>query len=84
MINFLILLFVLNTVLYRPIRNVILERKAKIDDLENGAEKASADLTAQEDAYKDGLKEARGEGLKEKEVFIEEASAQEREIIDQI
>ena len=84
MINFLILLFVLNTVLYRPIRNVILERKAKIDDLENGAEKASADLTAQEDAYKDGLKEARGEGLKEKEVFIEEASAQEKEIIEQI
>ena len=84
MINFLILLFVLNMVLYRPIRNVILERKAKIDDLENGAEKASADLTNQEDAYKDGLKEARGEGLKQKEVFIEEASAQEKEIIEQI
>ena len=84
MINFLILLFVLNMVLYRPIRNVILERKAKIDDLENGAEKASADLTNQEDAYRDGLKEARGEGLKQKEVFIEEASAQEKEIIEQI
>ena len=84
MINFLILLFVLNMVLYRPIRNVILERKAKIDDLENGAQKASADLVSQEDAYKDGLKGARGEGLTQKEAFIEEASQQEKEIIEQI
>jgi len=84
MINFLILLFVLNTVLYKPIRNVILERKAKVDSLEIGVEKASADLDSQEDAYKNGLKQARSEGLKQKEVFIDEASAEEKEIIDQI
>ncbi|WDP92961.1 MAG: ATP synthase F0 subunit B [Desulfobacter sp.] len=84
MINFLILLFVLNTVLYKPIRNVILERKAKVQGLENGVEKAAADLGTQKDAYKNGLKEARGEGLKKKEAFIEEASAEEKEIIEQI
>ena len=84
MINFLILLFVLNMVLYKPIRNVILERKAKVDSLETGVEKASADLENQKDEYKNGLKQARGEGLKKKEGFIEEASAQEKEIIDQI
>ena len=84
MINFLILLFVLNMVLYKPIRNVIKERKAKVDGLANGADKAVADLDAQKDAYKDGLKEARAEGLKKKEAFIEEASAEEKEIIEQI
>ncbi len=84
MINFLILLIVLNMVLYKPIRNVILERKAKVNGLENGVEKASADLDFQKDAYKDGLKQARNEGLKQKEVFIDEASAEEKEIIDQI
>ena len=84
MINFLILLFILNTVLYKPIRNVILERKAKVDGLEKGVEKASGDLDSQKDAYKNGLKQARSEGLRKKEGFIEEATAEEKEIIDQI
>ena len=84
MINFLVLLFVLNLVLYKPIRNVLLERKAKIDGMQNGAEKAASDLVAGEDAYKDGLKKARTEGLSKKETFIEAASKEEKEIIDRI
>ena len=84
MINFLILLFVLNLVLYKPIRNVLLERKAKIEGMQEGAQKASNDLVAGEDAYKDGLKQARSKGLKEKEIFIEAASQEEKEIIGRI
>jgi F-type H+-transporting ATPase subunit b len=84
MINFLILLFVLNQLLYKPIRKVLLERKAKIQGLESGVEKANADLSSQEESYKNGLRQARSEGLKEKEAFVEEGSKQEREIIDQI
>jgi F-type H+-transporting ATPase subunit b len=84
MINFLVLLFVLNLVLYKPIRNVLLERKAKVGGLEKDVEKSSADLIAQKDSYKNGLKEARAKGLKKKEVFIEEASKEEKEIIEQI
>ncbi|MBC8439873.1 MAG: ATPase [Deltaproteobacteria bacterium] len=84
MINFLVLLFVLNLVLYKPIRNVLLERKAKIEGMQEGAQKASKDLVAGEDAYKDGLKQARSKGLKEKETFIEAASQEEKEIIDKI
>ena len=37
MVNFLILLFVLNLVLFRPIRNVLIERKAKIDGMRTSA-----------------------------------------------
>ena len=84
MINFLILLFVLNLVLYKPIRNVLLERKAKIEGMQEGAQKASNDLVAGEEAYKDGLKQARSKGLKEKEIFIEAASQEEKEIIGRI
>ena len=84
MINFLVLLFMLNLVLYKPIRKVLLERKAKIEGMQNGAEKAASDLVAGEDAYKNGLKQARAEGLKSKEAFVEEASKEEKEIIDQI
>ncbi|MBT3177305.1 MAG: ATPase [Desulfobacula sp.] len=84
MINFLVLLFVLNLVLYKPIRSVLLERKAKIEGMEKGAQKASKDLVAGEDAYKDGLKQARSKGLNEKQAFIEVASQEEKEIIDKI
>ncbi len=84
MINFLVLLFVLNLVLYKPIRKVLLERKAKIQGMQTGAEKAADDLVAGEDAYKNGLKQARSEGLKEKEAFVEAASKEEKEIIDRI
>jgi F-type H+-transporting ATPase subunit b len=84
MINFLILLFVLNLVLYKPIRKMLLERKAKVQGLESGVEKTTADLVSQEESYKSGLRQARSEGLKKKEAFVEEASKQEREIIDQI
>jgi len=55
MVNFLVLLFVLNLVLYKPIRKVLLDRKAKIEGMQKEAKKASSDLVAGEDAYKDGL-----------------------------
>jgi F-type H+-transporting ATPase subunit b len=84
MVNFLVLLFVLNLVLYKPIRKVILDRKAKIKGMQKKAEKATSDLVAGEEAYKDGLKVARAEGLKEKETFIDEASKEEKEILDKI
>ncbi len=84
MVNFLVLLFVLNLVLYKPIRKVLLDRKAKIEGMQKEAKKASSDLVAGEDAYKDGLKVARTKGLEEKGTFIDEASKEEKEILDKI
>ncbi len=84
MVNFLVLLFMLNLVLYKPIRKVMLERKAKIKGMRQKAKKADSDLVAGEEIYKDGLKVARTKGLKEKETFIDEASKEEKEILDKI
>jgi len=84
MVNFLVLLFVLNLVLYKPIRKVLLDREAKIKGMQKGVKKASSDLVAGEEAYKDGLKSARTKGLKVKETFIDEASKEEKEILDKI
>ena len=44
MVNFLVLLFMLNLVLYKPIRKVMLERKAKIKGMRQKAKKADSDL----------------------------------------
>lgn len=84
MINFLVLLWVLNLVFFKPIRNIIIQRKEKVDGLENGISNLSKEVTDKDNAYKNGLKEARAQGLKKKEAYIEEASQEEKEIIDQI
>ncbi len=38
-INFLIILWILNLILYRPIRNILRQRKEKIDGLEDDVSK---------------------------------------------
>jgi F-type H+-transporting ATPase subunit b len=83
-INFLFLLFVLNRILFKPIRKVLLERKEKIHGLEQGVKSLENQAVDQDQAYKDGLKGARTIGLKKKEAFVEEASQEEKEIIDRI
>ncbi len=83
-INFLFLFFVLNMVLFKPVRKILLERKGKITGLEGGIETLSSEALAKEQAYKDGLKAARKKGLQQKETFVEQASKEEKEIIEKI
>ena len=83
-INFLFLFFVLNLVLFKPVRKILLERREKISGLEGGVEQLSKEALDQDRAYKEGLKMARKKGLQQKEIFVEQASKEEKEIIDKI
>jgi F-type H+-transporting ATPase subunit b len=83
-INFLFLIWVLNIILYRPIRRILIQRKEKITGLEQGIETALADATEKQEAFAEGIKAARIQGQKQKEVMINEASAEEKEIVDRI
>ncbi len=84
MLNFIILLFILNQVLYRPVRRILLERKGKIADLESLADKAQQDLLNQKNTYRDGIKAARMQGLREKEAMLDAVAKEEKEILEQI
>ena len=84
LINFLVLLWILNLVFFKPVRKVLIQRKEKIEGLEEGVEKLAKEVVEKDNAFENGLKEARVKGLKEKEVFIEEASGEEKEIIEEI
>ncbi len=84
LINFLVLLWILNLVFYKPIRNVLIQRKDKVDGLKAGVEKLAEDEVEKDNAFENGLKEARSKGLKEKETFIDQASVEEKEIISKI
>ena len=63
MINFLILLFVLNLILFRPIRKIIKERNQIVEDFNNDI--ASLTDNAQESLgqFEQKIQEARKEGL---------------------
>ncbi len=84
LINFLVLLWILNLVFFKPIRNILIQRKETIENLEQGVETLSKDVVEKDNAFENGLKEARVKGLKEKEAFIDEASGEEKKIIEEI
>jgi F-type H+-transporting ATPase subunit b len=83
-INFLFLIWVLNAILYKPIRQILIKRKEKIGGLDQKIKTFLNDAEQKDRAYGNGLKAARAKGLKEKEVFLQAAAEEEREIIDQI
>jgi F-type H+-transporting ATPase subunit b len=82
--NFLIIIWVLNIILYRPIRNILIKRKETITNLEQNVEKLNEDAAEKDEAFLLGIKDARAKGLKEKEVLLKEGAEEEKKIVEQI
>lgn len=83
-IDFLFLIWILNIILYKPIRQILIKRKEKFSGLGQKIKTFLNDAEQKDLAYDAGLKAARAEGLKEKEVFLLAAAEEERKIIKQI
>ncbi len=83
-INFLILIWVLNMVLYKPIRNILSQRKEKVNGLEQDISSLGQEAVSQDKAYSDGLREARSKGKKEKDAMMEVAAAEEKKVLENI
>jgi F-type H+-transporting ATPase subunit b len=83
-VNFILLIWVMNTVLYRPIRSMLLKRKEKVDGLENAIGQCDKDAKDKDDAYLAGIRTARAKGLKQKEVMMLAAEEEEKKIIGKI
>lgn len=83
-VNFLFLIWVLNMVLFKPIRKALAQRKEKIDGLEEGIEAMSREVEEQNQSYNQGIKEARSKGKQEKEALLEAAAEEERAIVEKI
>jgi len=82
--NFLVIVWVLNIILFRPIRNILIQRKEKITSLEQNIETSDKEATEKNEAFDSGIRDARAKGLNEKNALLQEAADQEREIIDKI
>lgn len=83
-INFLLILWILNLILYRPIRSILRQRKEKIDGLELSIETYSEDAQEKDAAFAAGIKEARTKGMSEREALLQAAAEEEKAIIAKV
>ena len=83
-VNFVILVWALNKVLYRPIRSVLVQRKEKITGMEQRIHDFNSDIEEKDEAFEAGIRDARKKGLKQKENLIVAATEEEKEIIGEI
>ena len=84
MANFIVLIFILNAVLYKPIRRILKERKEKIQGLEGGIKSFEQDAAESEQAFQAKMKEARSKGFQEKEALKEAGQEEEKRLVDEI
>jgi F-type H+-transporting ATPase subunit b len=82
--NFLVLLFVLNLVLYKPIRNIIHQRRTKFHGLEQNISNAGQSIEEKDKAISENLKEARLKGQSTKAAMMQAALEEEKAIIARI
>jgi F-type H+-transporting ATPase subunit b len=83
-INFLLTIWILNLILYRPIRDILRQRKEKIERLELSIATYNEDAKEKDEAFASGIKEARARGLKEKEALLLAGAEEEKKIIEQV
>ena len=80
-VNFLVLIWILNMVLYKPIRKILLERKEKMVGMQSDIDGSAEQVQSKEDAYAEGVRQARAAGQKEKEALMQAAAEEEKAII---
>jgi F-type H+-transporting ATPase subunit b len=83
-INFLILIWILNLILYKPIRKILNQRKDKVSGLEQNIAALDQEAKQQDNAYDQGIRAARSKAKKEKETMMEAAGAEEKAILAKI
>jgi len=82
--NFIFLIWILNLVLYKPIRKIMLQRKEKVTEFEMNIEALKTDADEKDDIFTARINEARAKGLREKEAILLKGAEEEKKIIEDI
>lgn len=82
--NFILLILILNAILYKPIRQILIERKKKIRGYEEGIETLQRDASESEQSFQAKISEARQQGVQEKEALKQTGQEEEKRLIDEI
>jgi len=82
--NFILLIFIMNAILYKPIRRMLMERKKKIQGYKEGIEGFERDASESEQTFQAKISEARQQGVQEKEGLKQVGEEEERRITTEI
>ena len=82
--NFILLIFVLNAILYKPIRQILIERKKKIQGYKEGIDTLQQDASESEKGFQAKISEARQQGVREKEAMKQAGLEEEKQITAEI
>jgi F-type H+-transporting ATPase subunit b len=79
--NFLFLLFILNIILYRPVRRILGKRKAEIDGLQNSVNELEGNANRFAGELEESKAKARKTGYQEKESLKNQGLEEEKTLL---
>lgn len=82
MANFLILMFILNLLLYKPILGIIDKRKKQLQDTEEEIKRLNQSVEERMAAYEEKLRQAKMDAVVKKQEIIKEGAERAKSIID--
>ncbi|HOI96418.1 MAG TPA: ATP synthase F0 subunit B [Syntrophobacter fumaroxidans] len=83
LVTFLIFVFLMNLVLYRPIRRIVAQRKQFVDDRQTGIDRLEADAQKSVQEFNARLLDARKEGRQKIQDLKAAAYEREKELLQQ-
>jgi F-type H+-transporting ATPase subunit b len=82
-VNFLVLMFVLNIILYKPIMKIMDSRQKRIDDANEEVRELDETVQGKVADYEERLRRARAEAMEQREAIKNEGTEKATEIIGQ-
>jgi F-type H+-transporting ATPase subunit b len=82
MINFLVLIFILNIILYKPIIKIIDERNKKIEDSKNDVDSLNGAAERKIADYEEKIRQARQEAMSQRNGIMDEGEEAGKTILE--
>lgn len=83
-VNFIVLIMVLNAVLYKPIRNILIERQKTVNQFEKDIDTLQEGAAENDQTFQSTISEAKAKGLGEKEAMKEAGEEEEKRLINEL
>lgn len=83
-INFIALVFILNAVCYKPIRNILIQRQQKVQGFEQGIDGLKQEAADSDQTFQEKIGEAKAKGYQQQVALKESAEEEEKKLIEEI
>lgn len=84
LVNFILLIFILNALLYRPIREAIRKRVERFKQDENEIARLRTEAEEKLRSFQEAIEEAKKLGLEKRETLRQEGQEEEKKLLEQV